>query len=439
MDRREVDLLRRLVAAVLDEFFGQLMRIEARIVDRIVVDLGAAVRHPVGDQLAVAGAVLDPDGDAVPEPAHLLALAAGRAAGGGNLQKPVEGMALIVAEFARIGVSSMARSSGSMICSMSRSRCDGESRASCFSRISRGWHMRGLVGLVIAPLDLAALGGLRIAGVAHIGGVALVAQQREADILAGALELVIGPEEGQRVIDRHHRQILADHFGDQAAPETGADDNMVGHDRAAMGDNALDMPSSTISDWAGVLPNTFSLPDFSAGIDQLAGNVCERGMTRPASGSNMPPCTMSSSISGNISLIFGPIKHAHWCRKALPEVTLRLTSSIQASSPVRGHLQPADAGVVAHLVEEIDRVLRRPDRQIVVAGRVAEVRSMRRRADIGRHARLVDADNIVPAALDQVMRDRRADDAAHADDDDLRLFRKLCHCLICPDCALRRI
>ena len=51
--------------------------------------------------------------------------------------------------------------------------------------------------LVIAPFDLAAFGGARVAGVAHIGRVALVAQQRPADLLAGAGELVIGAEEGR--------------------------------------------------------------------------------------------------------------------------------------------------------------------------------------------------------------------------------------------------
>jgi hypothetical protein len=49
------------------------------------------------------------------------------------------------------------------------------------------------------------------------------------------------------------------------------------------------------------------------------------------------------------------------------------------------------------------------------------------RADIGRYARLVDADDIVPAALDQVVRDRSTDDATQPDDYDFRLLRKLCH------------
>ena len=94
--------------------------------------------------------------------------------------------------------------------------------------------------LVVAPLDLPAFGGLRVAGVAHIGGVALVAQQRPADLLAGAGELGVRAEEGQRMVDRHDRQVLARHFRDQPAPDAGADHHMVGLDGAAVGHHALD-------------------------------------------------------------------------------------------------------------------------------------------------------------------------------------------------------
>ncbi len=93
------------------------------------------------------------------------------------------------------------------------------------------------------------------------------------------------------------------------------------------------------------------------------------------------------------------------------------------------HFQTADTGVMAHLLEEIDRVLGRPDRKIVVAGRVAEVGGVRRRTDVGRDARLVDADDIVPSALDQMMGDRSADDTAEPDDYDFRFLRKLRHCI----------
>ncbi|MGO7631866.1 FAD-dependent oxidoreductase, partial [Rhizobium ruizarguesonis] len=38
-------------------------------------------------------------------------------------------------------------------------------------------------------------------------------------------------EEGERVVDRHDRQVFADHIRDQEPPEAGKDDDVVGHDR----------------------------------------------------------------------------------------------------------------------------------------------------------------------------------------------------------------
>src|SRR6187551_1066608 len=63
VDRRIVDLLRRLAAAALDERLPHLVRIETRIVYFCVIDPGAPVGHPVSDQLAHARAILHPDAD----------------------------------------------------------------------------------------------------------------------------------------------------------------------------------------------------------------------------------------------------------------------------------------------------------------------------------------------------------------------------------------
>ncbi|MDT4868506.1 hypothetical protein FQZ97_1034730 [compost metagenome] len=82
---------------------------------------------------------------------------------------------------------------------------------------------------------------------------------------------------------------------------------------------------------------------------------------------------------------------------------------------------------MAHLFVEIDGVERRPARQEVMAGGVAEVGCVRCRANIGGDAGFIDTDNIVPATLNQVVDDRRANDAAEPDNDYFRLLRKLCH------------
>src|SRR3546814_7676983 len=76
----------RLIAAVGDVLFRLLNRIVAGVVDAVMVDLGAPVGHPVGDHLAGARAVLDPDRHAVPQAAHIRRLADGRPAVGGHLR-----------------------------------------------------------------------------------------------------------------------------------------------------------------------------------------------------------------------------------------------------------------------------------------------------------------------------------------------------------------
>lgn len=42
------------------------------------------------------------------------------------------------------------------------------------------------------------------------------------------------------MVNRHHWQVFTNHFGDQTAPKPGTDDDMIGFDCAAMGDDALD-------------------------------------------------------------------------------------------------------------------------------------------------------------------------------------------------------
>ena len=288
-------------------------------------------------------------------------------------------------------------------------------------------HEARIVLLVIAPLDLATLGGGRVAGVAHVGRIALVAQQRPADLDAGSFERIVGAEEGQRMLDRHDRQVLTRHLGDQASPKAGTDDHMVGTDGAAGGHDALDPAVLDHQRLRRGVGEGLQLPSATPWSTSLPATVCERGMTSPASGSQRPPWISSSSISGNFSLISaGSISRAR-VPNALAEFALApdlVHADIVADA---GDLEAADPRVMPQLLVEIDRVERRPARQEVVAGRVAEVGGMRRRADVCRDARLVDADDLVPAANDQVMGDGRAHDATEPDDDDLRSFGKRRH------------
>ena len=285
------------------------------------------------------------------------------------------------------------------------------------------------IGLfVVAPFDLPAFGGLGIAGVAHIGRIALVAQQRPADLLAGAGELIVGTEEGQRMVDRHDRQVLADHFRDQPAPYASADHHVVGLDGAAVSHDAR---------YAAVLDDErsgrrvgegFELARGFGLVDQLAGDRLRARDDK--TGIGIPQAALHHLFfdQRKFFLDLGRFDQAGARAEGLGRRDLALDFLHAGVIADASDFEAADARVVAHLFVEIDGVERRPARQKVMAGRVAEVGSMRRRADVGRDAGLVDADNVVPAALDQVMGDRRADNTAETDDNDLRLFRKPCHC-----------
>jgi hypothetical protein len=139
-------------------------------------------------------------------------------------------------------------------------------------------------------------------------------------------------------------------------------------------------------------------------------------------------------MSGNFSLISaGSISRAR-VPNALPDETLDLGHATVVADA--RDLQSADAVVMTEPVVEIDRIERCPAGEEVVAGHVAEVGCMGGRADVGRDAGLVDAHDVVPATLDEMMRHRRTDDAAETDDDDPGLLRKCCHAH-CSERALR--
>src|SRR6185437_3684101 len=87
-----------------------------------------------------------------------------------------------------------------------------------------------------------------------------------------------------------------------------------------------------------------------------------------------------------------------------------------------GDLEATDPAVVPETLVELAAVDGGEDRHPVVTRHVAEVRGMGGGADIGRNRRFVDANQVLPAALDQVMRDRGTDDPSLADDDRSRLL-----------------
>ena len=170
-----VDLACRFGAAVVDILLFDLMRLEAGIVGAVNVDMGAPVGHPVGDQLADARRVLDPDGDGVPQAAHCLRFAQAGAAIGRRLQQAVEGALFVIAEFAqdRRQFDRLFKRPYDLL-HVEVTLGGGQARLTLFEDVARVDEARRAF-LVIAPFDHAALGRFRIARVAHIGRIALIA------------------------------------------------------------------------------------------------------------------------------------------------------------------------------------------------------------------------------------------------------------------------
>ena len=221
-------------------------------------------------------------------------------------------------------------------------------------------HEARIVLLVIAPLDLATLGGRRVAGVAHVGRIALVAQQRPADLDAGAFERVVGAEEGQRMVDRHDRQVLARHLGDQASPKAGADDHMVGMNGAAGGHHTLDAAVLDHQRLRRGVGEVLQLPVRDALVDELAGDRLRAGDDQP--GVRVPEAALDQLLldQREFFLDLGRIHQACAGAERLGRVALApdlVHADIVADAR---DLEAADPRVMPHLLVEIDRVERRP-------------------------------------------------------------------------------
>src|SRR5215472_3523608 len=160
------------------------------MVDLGVVYARAPVRHPVGDKFGHPRGVLDPDRYRVPETPHLLTLANRGASVGCHLQKPIVRSTFVIAEFPqnwRQFDRPLQRRKDLLHVEVAlRWR---QARFMLLEKLTRMTEARIRL-LVVAPFDHAAFRGLRISGVAHIGGVALVAHKRPADFLPRAGELI---------------------------------------------------------------------------------------------------------------------------------------------------------------------------------------------------------------------------------------------------------
>ena len=443
--RRVVDLEGALVAAVVDVLLVLLVGVGAGHVDASMVDVGGAVGHPVGHQLADAGGVFHPHGLGVPEAAHLGRLTDRGVAVGGDLQQAVEGVLLVVPQFSQDGREFDRPLQGRH--DLLELQVTLRRREPCFfffKQIARVAHAR-VFFLVVAPLDLAAFGGLGVPGVAQVGRVALVAQQRVANVLAGTGEFQVGFEKGERVVHRHDRQVFTRHRGNQAPPQAGAHHHVVGSDEALGGLHALNTAGLDAQAGTRRVGKRQQLARGHRGVHQLARHHLRARLDQ--AGVRIPEGALNHAFfeQREPGLGLGRGDHHHPVAKGLARGDTALELLHAFVVPHTGHFQAANALVASQLVVEIDAVLGGEDRHLVVHRVEAKIRRVRRGADIGGDGGLVDADNSVPATFDQVVRHRGTHDATLTNDDDLGSFRKFGHLRLllgksvaCTGCPARR-
>ena len=194
-----------------------------------------------------------------------------------------------------------------------------------------------------------------------------------------------------------------------------------------MRDHPLDATVFNNERLRGGIGKAFQFTGSFGLINQLAGNSLRAGNDK--SRIRVPQATLNQTFFNKRKFFFdlGRLHQARARAKCLAGCHLALQLFHAGIVADAGDFDPANTGVMAHLLIEIDGIKRGPARQEVMAGRIAEVGCVCSRADIGGNAGFIDADNIVPTPFDQVMDDGCADDAAKPDDYDFRFLRKLCH------------
>ena len=100
----------------------------------------------------------------------------------------------------------------------------------------------------------------------------MVAQQRVTKVFAGASKFRVGPEESQRMVNRHDGQILARHFGNQAAPDARTNHDMIRRDYPARSHNAFDAAIFNDQRFGSGVGERLKSAGLFRHIDELAGN-----------------------------------------------------------------------------------------------------------------------------------------------------------------------
>ena len=305
-----------------------------------------------------------------------------------------------------------------------------QARLLFFKQVARMAHA-GVFLFVIAPLDLATLGGFGVPGVAQIGRVALVAQKRVANVFTGACKFQIGFEKGQRVIHRHDGQVFSGHVGNQATPQAGTHHHVVSGNKTFGGFHALDAAVFNAQPCAGGVGKRLQLARGHCRVHQLARHHLGAGFDQ--AGVRIPQRALHHALvqQWHFGFGFGGTDQLHPVAKGFARGHAALEFLHTLVVPHPRYLDAADAVIAAHLLVKVDAVLGGEDGHLIVHRVEAKIRSMGGGTHVGGNGGFVDTDDVVPATFNQMVRHRSADDAALADDDDLGAFRKLGHVCAC--------
>ena len=228
-----VGLVEALRRAVLDVLGRRLAGVEARDVGGVQIDLGLAEHHPLGHGASDTRTLLDPHGGGGPQALDLGGLAEDRHAVGGEGEQAVDGVLLLgvlVADDLGHELECVLVLIGEVL------RGEGELGGG-----ERGLGVRGDVLCVVEDRAVgvgADLQARAVLALVHVG--VHVADDGVLQVALGVGEHRHGADVLHLVHGGRERDLSTGHSGDLAAPAAGGDDDVLGLDRALVGDDGLD-------------------------------------------------------------------------------------------------------------------------------------------------------------------------------------------------------
>jgi len=202
---------------------------------------------------------------------------------------------------------------------------------------------------------------------------------------------------------------------------------MLGGDVAPLGVDALDPPILDIEIADGAVGKRLELARLLRLVDELARDGLRARYDEARVRVPHRPLDLGLVDVGELlfHLLGADERNVGTKRFARAHLALELLHTLVVV--VTRDFHAADARIVADGLVEVGAIRRRIDGHVVMRRHEAKVRGVRGRADVRRNARLVDAHDVVPPALNQVVRHRGTDNPALTDDHDVCSIGKVRH------------